>query len=373
MRIAFVSTILGYPWGGADTLWTHAAEAAQARGDALLISVSPTVAHHQRIAALVKAGARLHERSPAAAPTSLGARVAGKIRRTLGRVGDGLVGELSTFRPDLVIVSLGGTYDLVLHPDWVEWFAASRVRVRLIANWQAENPALTAPDWLAARRALALADQVCFVSTRNLAATRRHLLEPLSRARVIQNPLRWQPGDVSPWPDDPVLRLATVSRLDEGKGIQLLLHALAAIGTGAPAWHLTIHGEGPAELYLRDTVSHLGLASKVTFAGYVGSLRAIWAANHLLVSPSLEDGVPMTIPEAMLCGRPVLATAVGGAEDWIKHGETGYLCPAPTFVLMMQSLGTAFADHSQWSTLGGAAAVSAMPHYRPGDYLHLLT
>lgn len=44
MRVAFISTILNHPWGGADTLWTNAAEAAQRRGNELLISVSPAVA-----------------------------------------------------------------------------------------------------------------------------------------------------------------------------------------------------------------------------------------------------------------------------------------------------------------------------------------
>lgn len=373
MKIAFVSTILGYPWGGADTLWTNAAEAAQRRGDELLISVSPVVAASPRVAALVDAGARLHERVPASVPDSLRARVAGKIRRTLGRAGDGLVDELAAFAPDLVIISLGGTYDLILHPDWVDWFAASRTRVRLIANWQQENPSLTEPEWHAAKRALTLAEQVCFVSTRNLTVTRRHLLEPLPHARVIQNPLRWQPADVSPWPASPTLQLATVSRLDEGKGIQLGLHALAALPAATtPAWQLNIFGQGPTEAYLRATVAHLGLADRVHFRGYVKQLRDIWAENHLLISASVDDGVPMTIPEAMLCERPVLSTEVGGANDWLRDSATGFLCPAPTVTLLTSTLARAFAARADWPALGRAAATAAHARYLPQDHLTLL-
>ncbi|MBX3735665.1 MAG: glycosyltransferase [Candidatus Didemnitutus sp.] len=373
MKIAFVSTILGYPWGGADTLWTNAAEAAQRRGDELLISVSPVVAASPRVAALVDAGARLHERVPASVPNSLGARVAGKIRRTLGRAGDGLVDELAAFRPDLVIISLGGTYDLILHHDWVDWFAANQTRVRLIANWQAENPSLTEPEWHAAKRALTLAEQVCFVSTRNLTVTRRHLLDPLPRARVIQNPLRWQPVDVSPWPDSPLAQLATVSRLDEGKGIHLVLHALAAMAP-RPDFRLNIYGQGPAEAYLRATAEHLGLTASVHFRGYVKNLRDIWAANHLLVSASVDDGVPMTIPEAMLCERPVLSTEVGGANDWITDGVNGYLCPAPTVPLLAATLQRALLSPSRasWPALGRAAATAAHARYLPQDHLTLL-
>ncbi len=372
MKIAFVSTILGYPWGGADTLWTNAAEAAQRRGDELLISVSPIVAASPRVAALIDAGARLHERVPASVPNSLSARIAGKIRRKLGRAGDGLVDELAAFRPDLVVISLGGTYDLILHSDWVEWFVASRTRVRLIANWQEENPSLTEPEWHAAKRALTLAEQVCFVSSRNLTVTRRHLLEPLPNARVIQNPLRWQPADVSPWPTSPSLQLATVSRLDEGKGIQLVLHALAALPPATTAWQLNIFGQGPAEAYLRATTEHLRLTDRVHFRGYVKQLRDIWAENHLLVSASVDDGVPMTIPEAMLCERPVLSTEVGGANDWLRDGETGFLCPAPTVPLLTARLARAFATHAAWPALGRAAATAAHARYLPQDYLTLL-
>lgn len=371
MKIAFISTILSYPWGGADTLWTHAAEAACARGDDLLISVSPLVAASPRIAALLDRGARLHLRSTPRAATSLSARVAGKIRRTLGHGRDGLVNELQAFRPDLVIISLGGTYDLVLHSDWLDWFARERVRIRLIANWQQENPTLNEGDWHAAKRSLLLAEQICFVSTRNLAVTRRHLLEPLPQARVIQNPLRWQPADAAPWPSQTTPQLATVSRLDHGKGVHLVLHALAGLPRET-SWHLDIMGEGPAETFLRATVEHLDLAERVSFRGYVKTIREIWASHHLLVTSSIDDGVPMTIPEAMLCERPVLATEVGGANDWLRDGVNGYLCPAPTVPLLTAALARALGEFPRWPQIGQHAAATARAHYRPQDYLTLL-
>jgi glycosyltransferase involved in cell wall biosynthesis len=370
MRIAFVSTVLGYPWGGADTLWTAAAEAAARRGDALFLAVSPAVAAHPRIAALQRGGAMVHERAPASGPASLGARLARKLQVLMPQRDD-LLGALDAFRPDLVIFSLGGTYDLVLHPAWFEWLRARRTKFRVIANWQEENPLLPETDRDLARALFAEADAVNFVSTRNRDVTRRHLLEPLPRARVTQNPLRWQPGDVSPWPASPPWRLATVSRLDEGKGIQLLLHAAAAVLANQRDWQLNLYGEGPAESYLRATVAHLGLGERVQFRGYVRELRAIWAENHLMISPSLEDGVPMTIPEAMLCARPVLATNVGGAEDWISPG-TGFLCPAPTLPLLSTALRAAFDARDRWPAMGAAGAEAARAHYRPDDYLTLI-
>lgn len=369
MKVAFISTILSHPWGGADTLWTRAAEAASARGDQLLISVSTAVANHPRIAALTSAGAEVVIRDPAASPPSFGARVRRKLG--LARSADaGLIAALRSFRPDLAIFSHGGTYDLVLHPALTAWLRSSGTRFRIIANWQEEHPQLDDANLAFIREAFVAADRINFVSTRNLTVTRRHLGLPLPNAQVIQNPLRWQPADVAPWPAGQVSRLATVSRLDEGKGIQLLLQALTTCGSALPDWQLNIYGQGPYEPQVRAIAAPLG--GRVQFRGYVKQLRDIWADNHLMVSPAIEDGVPMTIPEAMLCQRPVLATCVGGAEDWLEHGRTGFLCHTRDAAALAVTLREAFAARDRWETMGQAAADAAAGRYRAEDHLLLI-
>ena len=80
MRIAFVSTILSYPWGGADFLWTRAAEAAADGGDSLLLSLSPDTAAHPRIVALQSRGARLHLRTSRLSPPPLARRLWARLR-----------------------------------------------------------------------------------------------------------------------------------------------------------------------------------------------------------------------------------------------------------------------------------------------------
>lgn len=371
MRIAFVSTVLGYPWGGADTLWTKAAEAAAARGDSLFLSVSAAVADHPRIRTLIDAGAGLLLRAQPPDRPSLAARV----RRQLGLSGStdaALIAALAAFRPDAIVVSQGGTYDLLLHRSLTDWMRASATRYRLVANWQEEHPQLDGPSLAFIRDCLAGADSVNFVSTRNLDVTRRHLGLPLPNARVLHNPLRWQPADTPPWPAGEPVRLATVSRLDEGKGIHLLFHSLADCGDSLPAWELNIHGDGPQAAALQSLASRLGLTPRINFRGYVEELRAIWSANQLMVSPALEDGVPMTIPEAMLCRRPVLATRIGGAEDWLRDDQTGFLCPEPRSASLAATLQHAFSRRDRWQAMGAAAAAAALAHYRPDDYLKLL-
>jgi glycosyltransferase involved in cell wall biosynthesis len=371
MRIAFISTVLNSPFGGSDTLWTHAAEAARARGDTLFISVSPEVAKHTRIAALAKGGARMKLRQSFWTPLGRAARLRRKLRSLL-HPGDPLTAALRRFRPELVVFSFGGTYDFLLERPVFDWLLDSKTRYRIVANFQAENPFLPEEDRHAAARVLGGADAVFFVSRRNREATRRHLLAELPEAHVIHNPLRWRPADVSPWPAVHGWNLATVSRLEHGKGIHLLLYAAAHVLGHQQDWHLDIFGHGPAEAYLRETVSHLGLADRVHFRGYVPDLRSIWAQNHLMVSPAIDDGVPMTIPEAMLCERPVLATAVGGAEDWIAHGHTGFIAAAPTLPLIAAALREAWNAREHWQAMGHEGGAHSRNFYRPDEHRLLI-
>lgn len=370
MRLAFISTILYYPWGGADTLWTHAAEAAAARGDALFISVSPAVAASPRIAALQRAGARLLRREPETA-RSFTSHLLRKLRLS-GAPDAALISALRRFRPDVVIFSQGGTYDVSLHPHLLTWLREQGVKYRIICNWQRERPQLEPNEIAFTREIFPGSDSLNFVSTRNLTVTREHLGLPLPNARVIQNPLRWQPGDTSPWPATATARLATVSRLDEGKGIHVLLQALAALPSNAPEWELNVYGEGPSAPQLRELAARSALRERVHLRGYVKGLRSIWAENHLMISPALEDGVPMTIPEAMLCERPVLATRVGGAEDWLRDGETGFLCAPADPDALAAALQRALAHRERWPAMGLAAQSAAKARYRADDYRLLI-
>lgn len=372
MKTAFISTITGYPWGGADAVWTAAAEAAAARGDQLLLGVTDQVAAHPRVHALLDRGAERLPLAPAGPPPRFVERQYRRVCGWLGATSDIVVTGLQRFRPDLVVFSCGGTYDLAFAPQWTNWLDANRARFRLIANLQFEQPYLADAQWKAARQAFAAADAVFFLSERNLAVTRQHLLTALPNASVVQTPLRWTPADTAPWPDVPPWRMATVGRLEHVKGIAPLLHALAEALGRDPDWELHLYGRGPQEVFLRDTARHLGLEARVHFHGFVESLREIWAHNHLFISPALEEGVPMTIPEAMLCGRPVLATVVGGAEEWLTHGDTGWLCPAPAVSLLAQALRGAWEHRSDWREMGIRASTVAGKKYRPDDYMRVI-
>jgi glycosyltransferase involved in cell wall biosynthesis len=367
MRIAFVSTILDYPYGGADTLWTHAARAAVERGDTVLRVASAEVLGHPAVSGL---GGASFARAPRAVPVGLGARIAARVRRARGSL-EPFMQAVAGFRPDLLVVSQGGTYEAACLPGWFEWLSREPCAVRLVANCQDEAPVLPQGSVNRVRALFGRCDRVFFVSTRNLQVTRAHLGDAVPKAEVIQNPLRWTPAPPLAWPASDALELACVSRLHPVKGVDLALRALAKLPPATP-WQLRIYGRGPQEQELRALTTQLGLTSRVAFMGYEADLGAIWARNQMLVSTSIEDGVPMTIPEAMLLGRPVLSTRVGGAPDWIEDGRTGYLCGERTVDAVAATLARAAADRDRLAGMGLEASRTASGRYRPEDYRRLV-
>lgn len=129
--------------------------------------------------------------------------------------------------------------------------------------------------------------------------------------------------------------LATVARLSPNKGHRYLLEALVTIcaivpdvlylaaGEGETAWR----GEGGLRRDLERQGAELGIADNVRFLGYYPDLRTILHASDVLVSPSLREGMQVSILEAMAAGLPIVATAVGGTPDAVTDGETGLLVP----------------------------------------------
>ncbi len=296
MRIAFVSSILNHAWGGADALWTSAAERSLARGDHVLVAVTAFVAAHPRVAALVRSGAGLQVRPRSDLAVPFTDRVGRRLRRALGRP-DPLVARLRRFAPDLVVFSGGGTYDPILEQPVHDWLAASGTPFRVIANFQNEHPQLSEADRVRVRGLLAAAERIFFVSPRNLAITRRHLVHDLPRAECIHGVMvhNAMPSAPTPWPAGGPFRFATVSRLEAVKGLDLFLHALAAALAGESGWTCHLYGRGQQHAYLVECARALGLADRVTVHGFVDSLDAVRRKRRQLFSRVQRDRLIATL------------------------------------------------------------------------------
>ncbi len=112
------------------------------------------------------------------------------------------------------------------------------------------------------------------------------------------------------------------------KGIKYLIEALAGLKTsGVQNVLLVLVGDGSEHAALRDTVRNLGLESSVLFAGRRPHQEIpLWMNSaDVFCLPSLSEGTPNVIMEAMACGKPVVGTQVGGVPDVIRPDSTGYI------------------------------------------------
>lgn len=117
--------------------------------------------------------------------------------------------------------------------------------------------------------------------------------------------------------------VASVGNLIPLKGHDLFIRALA----GLPDVHGLIVGGGPEDAALRTLVDSLGLNDRVHFLGRVphGTMAKVYSAADGLVLASSREGWPNVLLEAMACGTPAVATAVGGIPEIVTVAESGYL------------------------------------------------
>ncbi|MHC4943498.1 MAG: glycosyltransferase family 4 protein [Planctomycetota bacterium] len=122
-------------------------------------------------------------------------------------------------------------------------------------------------------------------------------------------------------------RLGTVGLLNSAKGHDILLHAFVEIVKEFPEAGLAIVGEGKLRPRLEKLIDKLGLDGRAILTGYRNDIPRVLKELDLFVLPSLWEGMPYVVMEAMASGLPVVATDVNGSRDLVAQGETGLIVP----------------------------------------------
>lgn len=121
---------------------------------------------------------------------------------------------------------------------------------------------------------------------------------------------------------------AAVARLSPEKNLAMLLQAFAAVARRSPGTVLLLVGDGPERASLERLADELDLGAQLRFLGSRDDMGTIYALIDCLVLPSLTEGMPLVVLEAMACGIAVLASAVGDIPRLLAHAEHGRLVPA---------------------------------------------
>ncbi len=159
-------------------------------------------------------------------------------------------------------------------------------------------------------------------------------------------------------PDDGPI-VSFVGKLVPRKGVDTLIEAMGILGRrpgGAPL--LVAAGVGELREGLEARARELGVGDRVRFPGKVPHDDVGWwmSAGDVFVLPSLSEGLPTVVCEAMNCGRPVVATAVDGTPEIVRDGETGILIPTGDAPALAAALARVL-DHPEVAARMSAAAL----------------
>lgn len=152
-------------------------------------------------------------------------------------------------------------------------------------------------------------------------------------------------------------------RLDKMKGVDVLLASIAELRARGVTCCCTIVGDGPSKKELEQRAAALALNGQVVFTGPRPDIVSYLHQASAFVLPSHSEGMPNVILEAMACGLPIVATAVGGIPDIIQNGRNGLLIPPGDAAALAAALAALLNDADLAARLGSQARSDAECRY----------
>lgn len=158
-----------------------------------------------------------------------------------------------------------------------------------------------------------------------------------------------------------------VGRMVREKGVVELMEAAEAAGRIVPGLRLLLVGDTldsdrdhKTKAELKRIMDRDGLASRVTFTGFIEDVASVMPAMDVLALPSYREGMPRTIIEAMACGKPVVATAIRGCREEVVHGVTGLLVPPKDATALGQAIIHLLSNPTTAARMGAEGRKRAM-------------
>ena len=266
-------------------------------------------------------------------------------------------------RPELIHTHL-------VHADVYGALAAARSRATLVSTKHNDDPFRSGRgrylERLLTRRATLV---LCITAA--LARFNRDVVGlPESKLRVVHYGLDAPPkawgaaGGPELPPETPVL--LAVCRLVPQKGVDIAIEALPRVRESHPDAHLVVLGEGPLRPGLAELATRIGVADAVSFPGRVGDVAWWLRRSSVVVHPVRWEGFGLALLEAMLCARPIVASAVSSVPEIVADGETGLLVDPDDPVALADAVVSLLDDPARAAALGEAGAVRALAEFSVG-------
>lgn len=190
----------------------------------------------------------------------------------------------------------------------------------------------------------------------------RNRLDP---SRVVSIPTGVDLERFHPQPLDTALRkslnlgcqgplVGAVTFLRPEKGMHVLIEAVRLLTMTIPTLECLIIGDGQEQSTLAIRIRKLGLEHCVHMVGFRQDIPALLALLDVVVIPSIEEGIPQSLTQALAMGRPVVASAVGGIPEVVKDGVTGLLVPPGNPAVLSEKIAYLLHNPSTGTRMGQA-------------------
>jgi glycosyltransferase involved in cell wall biosynthesis len=352
MKILFITLLEGIEWGGSELLWFKLLEKL-ALSNEISLSCTQPMFNSSRIKALNQRKIKLIQRR-------------GRLHRTTK-----ITNKFCSFIPffflkkiygiskqtDLMIISLPSLHGLRLHKTLIYVLAQLEIPFIIICQWNSDFGNIY--NQKSVSKIFSKAKNIFFVSEANLLSAKRQFISDFNNAQTILNPLNIDSSDYITFPKNEIKQIACVARLDcNFKAQDLLIEALNNL-KHLKNWHLNIYGEGIHEDYLKALVQFYSLSDRISFKGF-SLVKDIWKHNEILVLPSISEGTPLALVEAMMLGRPAIITNIAGMPEWIKHNCTGFIIPSLNIIDIKNTIKFALVNQERWEKMGQSAREQAI-------------
>ncbi|MFN8207203.1 MAG: glycosyltransferase [Bacteroidales bacterium] len=360
MKIAFISTMNGSQWGGSEELWSKTALHALQSGHQVLVSVYDWGKLHPKIEALRKEGAIIHLRKIFNPDESLLKKAIGHFKnryKALNRDYD----EIFSFSPDRLLISQGGCYDVLIHHrEFFRRILIHNIPYSVICHSNQEYSSIPGfPIYPEGKEFFSNASKVFLVARKMLEVLQRQLCMNIPAAQIVWNPLNISKHEILVYPKSDITNLAVIGYLGFTKGQDTLFEVLKEEKWKHRSWILNVYGSGYGLNYLEDLAKYRNISDKVIFHGQVGDIMQVWKENHALLIGSSVEWMPLTLMEAMLCGRVAIVPDIGGISELAVANSTAFIADSPSINAIDAAMNQAWNNRSNWEDMGKNAYAHA--------------
>ena len=156
--------------------------------------------------------------------------------------------------------------------------------------------------------------------------------------------------------------VGSVTRLHDSKGNAYLVEAARAVIAERPQTRFMVFGEGPLQPELEAQARALGIADRLVFSGFARDVARVVSAFDLSVFPSLWEGTPLTVFEALAMGKPIVATDADGLVDVLTHQRDAVIVPKRDAAALAAALVRLIDSREDRARLSGHARVTGQQY-----------